>query len=371
MSGIDVIAVGGSARESSIGARITSTRVAGRDEAQDNAAAANNSASKTPVTRCAKHGVIEARRSGARMTENGEMRMDTGGLAERASRAEPGSLYVVATPIGNLRDVTLRALDILRSADVICAEDTRVTAKLLARYGVTTRPRALHAHNEAREVERVRHDLTAGRSVAIVSDAGTPAISDPGARVVRAVARAGHRVVPVAGASAVAVALSAAGLEAERFAFLGFLPSRSKARRALLEAFAPLPTALVIYEAPHRVAATVDELSQVLDPRRALTIARELTKQFETIATMPLGEGSAWLAADANRVRGEFVLIVDERSGEPRAGVAADAGRILAALLEELPPARAVRLAAKLTGVPREQLYEQALKRKPEPLDRA
>jgi len=129
------------------------------------------------------------------MTENGEMRMDAGGLAERAFRAEPGSLYVVATPIGNLRDVTLRALDILRSADVICAEDTRVTAKLLARYGVTNRPRVLHAHNEAREVERVQHDLAAGRSVAIVSDAGTPAISDPGARVVRAVARAGAHVL--------------------------------------------------------------------------------------------------------------------------------------------------------------------------------
>ena len=293
--------------------------------------------------------------------------MDAGGIAERAFRAEPGSLYVVATPIGNLRDVTLRALDILRSADVICAEDTRVTATLLARYGVTTRPRALHAHNEAREVEHVQHDLASGRSVAIVTDAGTPAISDPGARVVRAVARAGHRVVPVPGASSVAVALSAAGLHAERFAFLGFLPTQGKARRALLQAFASLPTALVLYEAPHRVAATVEELSKILDPRRAVTIARELTKQFETIATLPLGDASAWLAADANRVRGEFVLIVDEPSGEPGAGVAADAGRILAALLEELPPARAARVAAKITGVQREQLYAQALKFKGQP----
>ena len=299
------------------------------------------------------------------MAGKDETETDANGLAERASRAEPGSLYVVATPIGNLRDVTLRALDVLRSVDVICAEDTRVTATLLARYGVTTRPRPLHAHNEAREAERVRNDLAAGRSVAIVSDAGTPGISDPGARVVRGVARAGHRVVPIPGASAVAVAVSVAGLDAGRFAFVGFLPTQAKARRTLLQAFAVLPAALVIYEAPHRIAATLAELAHAIDPRRELTIARELTKQFETIATLPLGDATAWLAADANRSRGEFVLIVDEAPGEadaqPRAG---DAGRVLDALLEELPPARAARVAAKLTGVSRETLYGEALKRK-------
>ena len=297
------------------------------------------------------------------MTGKDETRTDANGLAERTFRAEPGSLYVVATPIGNLRDVTLRALDILRSVDVICAEDTRITATLLARYGVTTRPRPLHEHNEAREVERVRHELAAGRSVAIVSDAGTPAISDPGARVVRAVGRAGHRVVPLPGASAVAVAVSAAGLDAERFVFIGFLPTQAKARRALLREFAELPAALVVYEAPHRVAATLGELAHVLDPRRSVTIARELTKQFETIATLPLADASAWLAADANRSRGEFVLIVDEASarGAGAQTLAADTVRVLSALLEELPPARAARVAAKLTGIPREQLYERAL----------
>src|SRR6185437_11212400 len=156
-------------------------------------------------------------------------------------RAEAGSLYVVATPIGNLRDLTLRALDILRSVDVIRAEDTRVTSTLLSRYGITTRPRALHRHNEAREVAGMMDDLAAGRSVALVSDAGTPAISDPGARVVRAVAAAGHRIVPIPGASAVAAAVSAAGLDAERFVFIGFLPAQAKARRDILGLYSALP----------------------------------------------------------------------------------------------------------------------------------
>ena len=216
-----------------------------------------------------------------------------------AFSAEPATLYVVATPIGNLRDVTLRALDILRSADVILAEDTRVTATLLARYGIATRPRALHRHNEAREVERTRADIAAGRSVALVSDAGTPAISDPGARLVRAIAADGYRVVPLPGASAVAAAVSAAGLDAESFVFIGFLPQQAKARRAMLATFAPLPAALVFYEAPHRVADTLRELGQALEGPRMLTIARELTKAFETIARMPLADAPMWLAADA------------------------------------------------------------------------
>jgi 16S rRNA (cytidine1402-2'-O)-methyltransferase len=300
------------------------------------------------------------------MTGKDETRTDANGLAERAFRAEPGSLYVVATPIGNLRDVTLRALDILRSVDVICAEDTRITATLLARYGVATRPRPLHEHNEAREVERVLQELAAGRSVAIVSDAGTPAVSDPGARVARAVGAAGHRVVPIPGASAVAVAVSAAGLEAERFVFIGFLPTQAKARRALLQDFAALPAALVIYEAPHRIAATLDELVQVLEPRRSVTIARELTKQFETIATLPLADASAWLAADVNRSRGEFVLIVDAPPSVAQCNVISDdARRLLAALLEELPPARAARVVAKITGLARGMLYAHAVRKDP------
>ena len=277
-------------------------------------------------------------------------------------RAEAGALYVVATPIGNLRDLTLRALDILRSADIIAAEDTRVTSHLLARYGIATRPRAFHRHNEAREADALVAALTAGKSVALVSDAGTPGISDPGARLVRAALASGHRIVPIPGASAVASAVSAAGLFAERFAFIGFLPAQAKARREVLMSIASWPVALVFYEAPHRVAGTLVALAQALDGRRTLTIARELTKAFETIATMPLADAPAWLAADANRVRGEFVLVVDapakDAAAEP---LAADADRVLAALLGELPPARAARVAAVLTRLPRGALYARAL----------
>ena len=290
-------------------------------------------------------------------------------LLSRAFRAEPGALYVVATPIGNLRDVTLRALDILRTADVIRAEDTRVSATLLARYGIATKPRALHAHNEARESDAVVRDLAAGRSVALMTDAGTPALSDPGARVVAAVVRAGHRVVPIPGASAVAAAVSIAGLEAPRFAFIGFLPPAQKARAELLALHAELPSALVIYEAPHRVATTLAELAAALDRRRTVVIARELTKAFETIVRMPLADAASWAANDVNAARGEFVVIVDAPvAGAGTSAVTHDVRRLLDALADELPPARAARVAAKLTKLPREVLYELALaaRRKPD-----
>jgi 16S rRNA (cytidine1402-2'-O)-methyltransferase len=278
------------------------------------------------------------------------------------ARAEAGSLYVVGTPIGNLRDLTLRAIDMLRSVDIIAAEDTRVTATLLARYAIATRPRALHRHNEARQVHALVGELDRGRSVALVSDAGTPAISDPGVRLVRGARAAGPPVIPIPGATAIATAISAAGLEAERFAFIGFLPARPKARRELLGAIASWPVALVFYEAPHRVAATLADLAQALDARRMLTVARELTKAFETIATMPLAEASAWIAADSNRERGEFVLIVDAPVDlAVRAEASAEADRLLAALLEELPRARAARIAASLTAVPRDALYARAV----------
>jgi len=281
---------------------------------------------------------------------------------EAAFRAEGGSLYVVATPIGNLRDVTLRALDILATADIVAAEDTRVTATLLARYGIAGRPRAVHRHNEAREVAHVVAALGKGLSVALVTDAGTPGISDPGARLVRAVREAGHRVVPIPGPSAVAAAISVAGLLAERFAFIGFLPAQAKARRELVATMAAWPVALVLYEAPHRMAATLDEIAAALDARRTIVIAREVTKTFETIASMPLGTVRGWLDEDANRARGELVLIVD---APPKEGAAADLSpdvqRLLAALVAELPPARAARVAAEATGVARDALYARAV----------
>ncbi|MEO5764866.1 MAG: 16S rRNA (cytidine(1402)-2'-O)-methyltransferase [Casimicrobiaceae bacterium] len=286
-----------------------------------------------------------------------------------AFRAMPGSLYVVATPLGNARDLTLRALDILRTADIVAAEDTRVTGSLLARLGIAPRFLSLHAHNEAQRSEAVISALAGGKSVALVSDAGTPAISDPGARLVGAVRDAGHAVVPVPGPSALAAAVSAAGLAAERFVFLGFLPRQTKARRTLLESVAPLPMALVVYEAPHRVRATVGDLAEALPGERALVVARELTKMFETIARVPLADGVAWLDAEANRQRGEFVLVIDMAAGVAKAPITelpADVLRWLGALVLELPPARAARVAAAASGLPREALYARALALKPD-----
>jgi 16S rRNA (cytidine1402-2'-O)-methyltransferase len=281
-------------------------------------------------------------------------------------RAEPGSLYVVATPIGNLRDVTLRALDILRTADVIAAEDTRVTTTLLRRYGIATTPVSVRAHNEARASDRIVEALRAGRSVALVTDAGTPGISDPGARLVRAVRDAGLAVVPIPGASALATAVAAAGLRAERFAFLGFLPAQDKARRVLLEPLAALPIALVLYEAPHRVRETVEALRELLG-ERDLVMARELTKAFESIHVLPLADAPQWLAADPNRVRGEFVLIVDAPAqAHAPATLSAQDEQWLRALLEELPPARAARVVAEVTGASRQACYARAMEIKDE-----
>jgi 16S rRNA (cytidine1402-2'-O)-methyltransferase len=272
------------------------------------------------------------------------------------------TLYVVATPLGNLRDITLRALDVLASVDVIAAEDTRVTAKLLARHGIATRMLSLHAHNERRRAAEIVALLGAGKSVALVSDAGTPAVSDPGAALVHAVAEAGYAVVPVPGPSAVIAALSASGISAPQWQFCGFLPAAATARRAALTRLSDYPGALVMYEAPHRIAAALDALVGVLGPERGLVVARELTKRFETIHRCRLGEAPAWLAADPDRARGEFVLIVAPGAAM-LAGDKADAhDRMLSALLAELPVAQAVRLAVKLTGAPRNRLYERALR---------
>jgi len=278
----------------------------------------------------------------------------------QAARATPGSLYVVATPLGNARDLTLRALDILRSVDVIAAEDTRTTLPLLRRYGIATTPISLHAHNETRRAASIVSALVEKKSVALVTDAGTPAISDPGAKLVRAVHDAGYPVVPIPGPSAVAAAISAAGLDAERFVFVGFLPPNAKARRELLNAVAPLPFALVLHEAPHRVRDTVVELAGALGSR-TLFVAREMTKVFETFARMPLERAAEWFEADANRSRGELVLIVDAPAASQPAAASADLDRWLVELVRELPPARAARIVASVTGVAREQLYARAM----------
>ena len=273
--------------------------------------------------------------------------------------ARPAALYVVATPIGNLGDITQRARELLGDADVIACEDTRHSAVLLRHIGARAKLLALHEHNEARACERVLEHLEAGRRVALISDAGTPGISDPGARTVARVREAGFAVVPIPGPNAAIAALSAAGMREPHFLFFGFLPSKPAARRKEIAGLRPLPHALVFYEAPHRIVETVDDLASGLEPARELVIARELTKTFETVERMPLAQAPGWLAADANRQRGEFVLIVS--GAPPPDGPGAEAERILRLLLAELPLRQAVALAAQISGAPRNALYRRAL----------
>lgn len=273
--------------------------------------------------------------------------------------ARPGTLHIVATPIGNLRDLGFRALDVLRSADLVAAEDTRTSQALLAAYGIQAKMVALHEHNEAAGATRLVAEMQAGKSVAYISDAGTPGISDPGAKLVKAARAAGLPVLPVPGPSAAATALSVAGLEGP-WLFFGFLPAKAAARRKALAELAPLPHALVFYEAPHRIEECVDDLLAVLGGERSLLFGRELTKRFEQVHECSLAEAPAWLAADENHRRGEFVLAVSPPP--PReAGDDGEARRVLEILLEELPLKQAAHLAAKLTGGRKNALYDLAL----------
>ncbi|MDS4068002.1 MAG: 16S rRNA (cytidine(1402)-2'-O)-methyltransferase [Candidatus Competibacter sp.] len=273
---------------------------------------------------------------------------------------ESGALYVVATPIGNLEDITARALRVLREVDCIAAEDTRHTGQLLRHFGIDTPLLSLHEHNERGRLESVIAMLREGRSVALVSDAGTPLISDPGFPLVRELRRQGSKVIPVPGPSSVLAALSVAGLPTDRFVFEGFPPPKTAARRARLQALAGEERTLVFLEASHRVAETLVDLAAVFGAERWAVIARELTKRFEEVHGAPLGELGAWLAADANRQKGEFVLVVQ---GVPAASEAdtPEIRRLLRALLAELPISRAVVVAAKLTGLRKKPLYELAL----------
>ena len=278
------------------------------------------------------------------------------------SHIMPSALYVVATPIGNLGDLTLRALDCLRQADLIACEDTRHSRHLLDHYGIRARTLSVHEHNEQTATGQLLSALAAGQRVALISDAGTPGISDPGSRACAAVRAAGFAIVPLPGPCAAVTALSAAGLTDSGFLFAGFLPSRSTARRQQIESLKGLAAALVFYEAPHRVVETISDLADVLGEGRTLVIARELTKLFEQIAVLPLAEGGAWLAADDNRRRGEFVLIV---SGATESiGLDAESERILGLLLAELPVKQAAKLAAAITGKGRNAFYERALELK-------
>ena len=271
----------------------------------------------------------------------------------------PGILYVVATPIGNLADASARSIDTLRNVEVVACEDTRTTRTLLARHGIAARTTALHEHNERRAAAALIAALREGKNVALVSDAGTPALSDPGAWLVAEAHRAGIRVSPVPGPSAAAAALSISGFAAPQFLFAGFLPATAAARRKALEAL-ELPWPVVIYEAPHRIADTLQDLRQRFGDSREILVARELTKKFEEVARLPLGEAPAWLGARPGRGLGEFVLVL--QPGPQAKREAFDPEKVLAILLEAVAPSEAARLAARITGAPKNLLYRKALK---------
>ena len=273
---------------------------------------------------------------------------------------ESAVLYVVATPLGNLGDLTARAAAVLRAVPWVAAEDTRHSAPLLRHLGSAARLLPAHEHNEEAAAQQVIGKLAAGESVALVSDAGTPAVSDPGARLVARVREAGYPIVPLPGPCAAVTALSASGIAAPHWLFQGFLPTKAKQREEALRELAALPVALVFYEAPHRILETVAALATTLGAARRIVIARELTKLFETIHACPLGEAKAWLEADGNRQRGEFVLIVEAPAAAE--GDSAEAERVLRLLLDDgLPVKQAAKLAHAITGAAKNDLYARAL----------
>ncbi len=269
------------------------------------------------------------------------------------------ALYVVPTPLGNLQDMSLRAIEVLKAVPWVAAEDTRHSQPLLRHFGSGARLLPAHQHNEEQAAQGVIDKLAAGEAVALVSDAGTPAVSDPGARIVARVREAGFKVVPLPGACAAVTALSASGLMAPHFLFYGFLPAKAGQRQKELEALAALPYTLVFYEAPHRVLESVEALAAAFGPERTIVFARELTKLFETIHACPLGEALEWLQADANRQRGEFVLLVE---GAPEGADDGAGERVLKLLLAEgLPVKQCAKLAAEITGASKNELYQKAL----------
>src|SRR5438045_4449248 len=281
-------------------------------------------------------------------------------LTNGQRRRLTGTLYVVATPIGNLADASPRAIATLRAADLIACEDTRTSHTLLARHGISARTVALHEHNERATTPKLIAALREGKNVALVSDAGTPGLADPGAWLVAEAHRAGIAVRPIPGPSAAPAALSAAGFPGSRFLFGGFLPASAAARRKALQTL-DLPLPVVLYEAPHRVRETLADLAARFGPEREIAIARELTKKFEEVARLPLGAALEWLGEHPERKQGEFVLVLSP--GEERPAAALDAERVLAVLLEALAPSEAAKLAARITGVPKSELYRMALQR--------
>lgn len=272
-----------------------------------------------------------------------------------------GTLYVVATPIGNLADMVPRAVEILHTVDLVAAEDTRHSGRLLAHFGIGKPLLPYHDHSDPAQVQRILAALATGKSVALISDAGTPLIADPGYRLVRAARAQGCRVTPIPGSCAAIAALSAAGLPSDRFAFEGFLPAKRSARRHRLETLARVPHTLIFYEAPHRVAETLGDLCDTFGGEREAALARELTKTFETFLTGTLAAILAAVTADTNHQRGEIVVVVGGADLHDDATATAEAERVLRLLLVELPLKQAAELAARITGGSKNLLYQKAL----------
>lgn len=272
-----------------------------------------------------------------------------------------GILYVVATPIGNLGDMVPRAVETLQTVAVIAAEDTRHSSRLLSHFSIKTPCIAYHDHSDDTRVDQLIARLRAGESVALISDAGTPLVSDPGYRLVRSARQAGIQVVPIPGACAMIAALSAAGLPSDRFAFEGFLPAKQVARCAHLQSLAADPRTLIFYEAPHRILETLQDMAQVFGAGREVVMARELTKTFETIKGAKVAELAAWVAADSNQQRGEIVLLVQGAPKQENDAITPEQVHIMKVLLEELPVKQAAAIGSKLTGLKKNFLYDWAL----------
>jgi 16S rRNA (cytidine1402-2'-O)-methyltransferase len=282
-------------------------------------------------------------------------------MTEPDQTAAAGTLYVVATPIGHLGDISARAIEVLKQVDLIAAEDTRHSGRLLQHFAIQTPMLSLHEHNERNVAPGLIEQLQAGRSIALISDAGTPLISDPGFNLVRLARESGVRVVPIPGPSALICALSAAGLATDRFVFEGFLPSKSTARRNRLEQLAREPRTLVFYESSHRIFDCLADMAAVFGAARRAVLARELTKQFETIHQDELGALQQWVEADSNQQKGEIVVLVEGWSQSDDDALNTEAERVLQILMEELPVKTAAKLAARLTGLNKRDLYERGV----------
>lgn len=274
------------------------------------------------------------------------------------------ALYVVATPIGNLRDISLRALDVLATVDIVAAEHIQTSRHLLAAHSINTKAIALHQHNEVAVAEKIVTLLAAEKNVALVTDAGTPGISDPGAILVAHVRAQGYPVIPIPGANAAVCALSVAGITNPHFMFYGFLPNKTVGRQRELVALKAQLCTLVFYEAPHRIIDCVADMVEVFGTKRQLVIARELTKLFETVHVCDLGDALAWLEGDSNQQKGEFVLLLSGAETENKESFSDETMHTLKSLLDELPLKQAVKLAVEITGENKNKLYKQALELK-------